>query len=77
MRDMAKEYIHLSSKIGSAEIPIVAQWVKKPPSIHEDADLIPVLTQWIKDLTLVSDTAWIPCCCGYGVGQQLQLQFAP
>ena len=30
-------------------VPIVAQWVKNPTSIHEDVGLIPGLTQWVKD----------------------------
>ena len=32
--------------------PVVAQWVKNMTSIHEDADLIPDLTRWVKDLVL-------------------------
>ena len=34
-------------------IPIVAQQVKNPTSIHEDVGLIPGLTQWVKDLVLL------------------------
>ena len=30
----------------------MAQWVKNLTSIREDADLIPDLTQWVKDLVL-------------------------
>ena len=35
------------------EVPIVAQQVKNPTSIHKDAGLIPGLAQWIKDLALL------------------------
>ena len=34
------------------EIPVVAPQVMNPVSIHEDAGLIPGLTQCIKDLVL-------------------------
>ena len=50
--------LHLSlwylilSKIVFSKVPIVAYWVKNLTSIHEDADSIPGLTQWAKDLAL-------------------------
>ena len=53
--------------------------VKNPTNISEDAGSIPVLTQGVKDLVSlwasvqVTDTAWIWCGHGCGVGQQLQL----
>ena len=34
-------------------VPIVAQQVKNLTIIHENAGLIPGLTQWIKDLALL------------------------
>ena len=35
-------------------VPVSAQQVKNPVSIHEDASSIPGLTQWAKDLV------WLP-----------------
>ena len=33
-------------------LPIVAQWLTSPTSIHEDVGLIPDLAQWVEDLVL-------------------------
>ena len=67
----------------SRGVPTVAQRVKNPPSVHEDAGSVPGLCQWGKDPGLpwtvveVPDVAPFWHCCGCGVGQQLQLPFNP
>ena len=62
-------------------VPLVAQWVKNPTSIHDDAGSIPGLAQCFEDLVVlqaavqVIDVAWIQCGCGCGAGLQPQLHF--
>ena len=43
-----KSYLNLPSP----GVPIVAQWVKNPASIHEDSGSIPDFIQWVKYLAL-------------------------
>ena len=37
-----------------AGIPMVAQWVKNPTRIHEDAGSITALAQWVKGSSIVT-----------------------
>ena len=52
----------------------MAQWLTNLTRNHEFEGLIPALAQWVKDPLLprasvqLADAAWIPCCCGRGVG---------
>ena len=39
---------YMPSKIFSARVSVVLQWVKKPTTIHEDMGLIPGLAQWVR-----------------------------
>ena len=49
-------------------VPVVAQQVKNPTSICEDADSIPGLAQWLK----VSCVA-VSCSVGHGLGSDVLL----
>ena len=52
-------------------------------SVSEDLGSVPGLAQWLKDLVLTQDDAWVVdvariwCGCGCGCGLQLQLRLDP
>ena len=51
--NLQREYVsHIIQMSRGMGVPTVAQRVKEPDSVHEEAGLIPGLTQWFKDLAL-------------------------
>ena len=76
---MDSEAEQIGAKISTLRVPVEAQWVKNPTSVRKDVGSIPGLTQWVKVPALLqaADAAWIPHCCGCGVGWQLQLHLDP
>ena len=44
-------------------VPVVAQWVKNPASIHEDVGSVPDLIQWVKG-SGVAMSYGVGCSCG-------------
>ena len=47
----------MTGNVPGEGVPVVAQWVTNPTSIHEDVGSIPGLAQWVKDPALL----WLWC----------------
>ena len=49
---MSSFQIHFYQNVLVREVPIVAQWLMNPTSIHEDTGSISGPTEWVKDPAL-------------------------
>ena len=48
MLQVGPKKFNLIYKKMEREVPIMAQWVTNPSSIHENMGLVPGLAQWVK-----------------------------
>ena len=61
-------------KIGREELPLWPSRLRIQCSLCKDADSIPGLAQWVRDLALLQAAAWVAdvtrlqCCCSCGIG---------
>jgi len=60
--------ITIDIKILNKGVPVVAQWVKNPTSIHKDVSSIPGLAQWPKGSSVASS-----CSVAHRCGSDLAL----
>ena len=49
---VTEENINTNKQKTHIRVPVMAQGIKNPTSIHEDSGSIPGLAQWVKDVVL-------------------------
>ena len=72
-RELKFATLNANQELSAWGVPVVAQQVKNPPSIHEDVGSIPGLARWVKEPSLLQAAAsfthagGIQPCCGCGI----------